>query len=203
MYNLNSRSSRRGFTLVELLVVIAIIGVLVGLLLPAVQAAREAGRRMQCNNKMKQITLAVQNYASAYKDKIPAGTEGKIYRGSQKTDANADGYASQGSKSKPGLEGFSPLFWVTPYMEMQSIYDSVDINYSGYYYLNKGASGSTTAVTSDSPKSVRGIYALCKSKVPAFNCPSFNDEFINDDTTEPAKYGPLSSYQGFAGRSGQ
>ena len=92
----------RGFTLVELLVVIAIIGILVGLLLPAVQAAREAARRMQCSNNLKQLGLAMLNYESATR-KLPAlGTV---------------------SSPGPGVNGGRAWSWVLavlPYVEQQA-----------------------------------------------------------------------------------
>ncbi len=94
---LNAR--RRGFTLIELLVVIAIIGVLVGLLLPAVQAAREAARRSQCVNNLKQIGIAVAVYESALNCYPP----GAIYYNSSDGGAN-----SARGRTPPGASARSP-----------------------------------------------------------------------------------------------
>ncbi len=105
-----TRTRRRfsGFTLVELLVVIAIIGVLVALLLPAVQAAREAAWRMQCGNNLKQIALACMNYESS-KGMLPPISTG--------TGNSHLGYAN--GKSSWGIE-------ILPYMEQQALYDLYD-----------------------------------------------------------------------------
>jgi prepilin-type N-terminal cleavage/methylation domain-containing protein len=103
---------RRGFTLVELLVVIAIIGVLVALLLPAVQSAREAARRTSCNNKLKQSALALHNYESAYKA-FPSRQMGS-------------GALNQVNLQPPThcliLAGWVALL---PYTEQQALYDQV------------------------------------------------------------------------------
>ncbi|MFN7893937.1 MAG: DUF1559 domain-containing protein [Pirellula sp.] len=98
----------KGFTLVELLVVIAIIGILVGLLLPAVQAAREAARRMQCSNNLKQLGLAAHNHESAFKS-FPPGYVGEIPVAASMNEA-ANTYIGH-------------LIFLFPYMEATQIYD--------------------------------------------------------------------------------
>ncbi len=103
-------SKSRAFTLVELLVVIAIIGVLVALLLPAVQAAREAARRVQCSNNLHQMGLAVQNYMST-KRELPMGY-GRVLEDTTDT---------RRSFVKPGL--FSDIL---PYMEQQAAFNLQD-----------------------------------------------------------------------------
>jgi prepilin-type N-terminal cleavage/methylation domain-containing protein len=103
--------ARRGFTLVELLVVIAIIGVLVGLLLPAVQSAREAARRTSCLNNMKQTALSLHNFHDTNK-KFPAVAK-----------------FGQDGPGKPGLQQaahYTWLFYLLPYIEEQAAYDTTN-----------------------------------------------------------------------------
>jgi len=100
-------SARGGFTLVELLVVIAIIGVLVGLLLPAVQAAREASRRTACANNLKQIGLAIANYQLAKKQLPPSCTEGLQEQLDLTNDPANSRRHSWGSEILPYLENGS------------------------------------------------------------------------------------------------
>jgi prepilin-type N-terminal cleavage/methylation domain-containing protein len=114
------RGSRRGceagFTLVELLVVIAIIGVLVALLLPAIQAAREAGRRTQCSNQMRQMCLAMQNHV----DSIGTFPSGGIDPWPRIED-----YASGGRPFTAPKQGLSWAFQILPYLEQNAVHNLV------------------------------------------------------------------------------
>ncbi len=104
-----TRPRTRGFTLVELLVVIAIIGVMVGLLLPAVQAAREAARRMQCKNHLKQIALAAHNYESTHRLFPPSATISSV--------------SAINTNSSWSIQGR-----LLPYLEQGALYGQVDLS---------------------------------------------------------------------------
>ena len=107
-----SFGSRRGFTLVELLVVIAIIGILVSLLLPAVQGAREAARITQCKNNIKQMALACRSHEAAH-GHFPAG--GKHWSGAAWTGDADKGFGSD----QPGGWHYNIL----PFMEQAALHD--------------------------------------------------------------------------------
>ena len=178
------RQVRRGFTLVELLVVIAIIGILVGLLLPAVQAAREAARRMQCSNNVKQIGLAVHNFESTYK-KLP-------YSGQ---------CGSTGSTTTPYTIHSTPT-QLLPYIEQTALYNMFDhsanpftqyaatLQSNGHYLtasgalLHKNAKGRSY----DDPGYPSGQVAA-KTLIPAFICPS--------TAIDGSARDPVSKYAGF------
>src|SRR4051812_28657474 len=152
---------RRGFTLIELLVVIAIIGVLIALLLPAVQSAREAARRSQCTNNLKQIGLGMHNYHSAL-GSFPPG-------------------ASKNPKNGPGDSDLTWSSWsahglLLPYMEQRALYDAANFSWGvnpygdPCYYVN-----STVANTI-----VNGF--LCPSD-PNAGRPNINNYFASVGTT--------------------
>ncbi|GAA5509485.1 DUF1559 domain-containing protein [Novipirellula caenicola] len=140
---------QRGFTLVELLVVIAIIGVLVGLLLPAVQAAREAARRMSCSNNFKQLGLALHNYHSAYQQLPMQGT------------GTFDPAADKGTGDvKPGHNArrLSFLVGMLPFMEQQGLWEQISNPYQGWAAMG--------------PTGWQSAYEPWGTQVAGLRCPS-------------------------------
>jgi prepilin-type N-terminal cleavage/methylation domain-containing protein len=142
----------KGFTLVELLVVIAIIGVLVALLLPAVQAARGAARRMSCSNNMKQFALATHNYHDVYKKFPRAGYISFL--------SPEDRYLDERWRL---WQGYSVHTMLLPYMEQQAVYDGIVWSrWDGWYnQVNWYWNGSANVAD-----------RLWNKVVPGYICPS-------------------------------
>jgi prepilin-type N-terminal cleavage/methylation domain-containing protein/prepilin-type processing-associated H-X9-DG protein len=140
---------RHAFTLVELLVVIAIIGVLVALLLPAIQSARESARRTQCNNNLKQIGLAIHNFEGAYGTFPAAATRVEI---------------------DTWMHG--PTWWIytMPYMEQQNTYNRITFPRSTFWL---GSTGAEALANKEIWRNVRFGYMECPSSVGAI--PRFSD----------------------------
>src|SRR5437016_5430626 len=120
------RDAKRGFTLVELLVVIAIIGVLVALLLPAVQSAREAARRMQCTNNLRQIGVALHNFHDTNQCLPPGG----VATSTAPTIAH-----TKFSIPTNVIHGWGVFIY--PYIEQKALYDQYHWNQNWYHSSNQ------------------------------------------------------------------
>lgn len=183
---MRSRTSKRGFTLVELLVVITIIGILIALLLPAVQAAREAARRMQCTNQLKQIGLGILNFEQA-KKQFPEGTKGS---GVLKFNAWAAAQAAPVGQE----DGMGFLYRILDYIEMGNVKKQWDLT------VSIKANGKA-----DPPDATPYTHQAGCTEIRAFYCPTRRSAWRtgNDDPmTMYDKKGGGTDYGGCAGRIG-
>lgn len=168
VFLMRNPKSVRGFTLVELLVVIAIIGILVGLLLPAVQAAREAARRMSCSNNFKQLGLALHNYHSAFKG-MPTQMGGTVKKG---TNATEEQMPAGNNRLELGM-----LVGLTPFMEQQGLWDQISNPFQSV--LNGTVVGVYQSMGPQPGKALGGArghdkapYQPWLTEIPGLRCPS-------------------------------
>src|SRR5882757_2577096 len=160
-YPQNTPHPRRGFTLVELLVTISIIGVLVGLLMPAVQSAREASRRSQCENNIKQIGLACLEFEVQLK-RLPSGT-----------------LHSKDDGDPTGVAGFGWGSQILPYLQQEALYT----------HLTLPGGELNDVLRSDVPGNDLGK-ELAQIPLSVFRCPSDTGYYLNTDRPfAGAKYG--------------
>ena len=165
-----SRQRVKGFTLIELLVVIAIIAILVALLLPAVQSAREAARRSECKNKLKQLGLALHNYHDTH-SVLPGNAVGCV--------KHTDGTTTN------CWEGWSGLSMCLPFMDQEALYNN--LNFDRYWYT-----GSATV-----PAFGNNQY-WARTMIPSLLCPSDPDARQWNASAAPTSYmlsvGPTSTW---------